>query len=77
MQTALLDASDSGNMFAVAIHLFQRILLAVVHRRRQCHRGWIEGLNLICSEFVALQPQGKIYHVVIGGAWVCGDKVGD
>ena len=77
VESALFNASDRRNPFAVATHFFKRILFAVIHRRRQGHWGWVERLHLICAELVALEPQGQVDHVIVGGSRVRSDEVGD
>ena len=77
MESALFNASDRGNPFAVTTHFFERILPAVIHRRRQGHWGWVERLHLICTELVALEPQGQVDHVIVGSSRVRGDEIGD
>ena len=77
MESALFNASDRRNPFAVTTHFFERILLAVIHRRRQGHWGWVERLHLICAKLVALEPQGQVDHVIVGGSRVRSDEVRD
>ena len=77
VKSALFNASDRGNPFAVATHFFEWTLLAVIHRRRQGHWGWVERLHLICAELVALEPEGQVDHVIVGGSWVRSDEVGN
>ena len=60
-----------------AVHALERVHARVVHRRGRGHGAGIEGLHLIRAEAVALEPEGQGQHVLVAGAGVGGDEVGD
>lgn len=47
----------------------------MVHRGGGGHRRRVERLHLVGTEAVALEPQGQVHHVFIGGTRVGGDEV--
>jgi hypothetical protein len=55
----------------------QRVAAAVVHGGGERHRRRQEGLHLIEAEVVALQPEGEVEHVGVGGPRMRGDEVGN
>src|SRR5471032_1344769 len=75
VQATLLFALDDSDRVALVGDLTQRVLARVVHGGRGRHRRRIERLHLIGAETVALEPQGQVHHVFIGGAGVGGDEV--
>ncbi len=78
MQTALAQALHRVDLFRAAVaHALQRVDAGVVHRRRQRHRRGQIGLDLIGAIAVLLQPQREVHHVLVGGAGMGGDEVGD
>ena len=77
MQAALLLALDDGDAVALVGDLAQGVLARVVHGRGGGHGRGVEGLHLVGAEAVALEPQGEVHHVFIGGAGVGGDEVRD
>ncbi len=78
MQPPLLETFRRLHKFApVAMDAFQRVAAAVVHGGGQRHRAGKERLHLIGAKAVSFQPQRKIQHVLVGGAGMGGDEVGD
>ena len=77
MQAALLVALDDGHAIALVGDLAQRILARVVHGRGGGHRRGIEGLHLVRTEAVALEPEGEVHHVLVRGTRMRGDEVRD
>src|SRR5471030_192683 len=75
LQTTLLFALDDGHGVALVSDLTQRVLARVVHRGGGSHRRRVERLHLVGAEAVALEPQGQVHHVFVGGARVGGDEV--
>ncbi|ACY33104.1 hypothetical protein CtCNB1_2358 [Comamonas thiooxydans] len=78
---ALFTAHDVhallGLVAHLAAHLGQRVAAAVVHGRGRGHGARVEGLHLIGTEAVLLEPDGQIHHVLIAGARVGGDEIGN
>ncbi len=75
MQPALLLALDDGHRVTLVGDLAQRVLARMVHGRGAGHRRRVEGLHLVGAETVALEPQGQVHHVFVGGARMRGDEV--
>src|SRR5690606_10141675 len=55
----------------------QGVVATVVHGGGHGHGRWVEGLHLVGAKAVALEPQRQVHHVLIRGARVGGDEVGD
>ena len=49
----------------------------MVHRSRRRHGGGVESLYLICAEPMFLEPQRQFHHILICGARVCSNKIGN
>ena len=77
VQPTLLLALDDGHAFALVGDLAQRVLARVVHGSGRGHRRRVERLHLVGAEAVALEPQGQVHHVFVGGAGVGRDEVRD
>ena len=77
LDAALLDLFDDAHFFALVRHFLERILAAVVHGRGQRHGRGVEGLHLVRFELVLLQPQAQVQHVLVFGAGVSRDEIGD
>ena len=77
LNAALLYLLDDAHFFALVRHLLERVLAAVVHRRGQRHGRGVEGLHLVGFELVLLQPQAQVQHVLVLGAGVGRDEVGN
>ncbi|MPM72651.1 hypothetical protein SDC9_119627 [bioreactor metagenome] len=78
VQLALARATHGADGFSdLAVQLLQRISLAVIHRRRQRHRRRQEGLHLVETEVVLLQPQRQVDHVGVGRPRMRSDEVGN
>src|SRR4029077_17503890 len=77
VQTAHLEALRDQHRFARARDALQGIPARVIHGGGGGHRAWQEGLHLVGAKPVLLQPQRQLLHVLLGGAGVRGDEVGD
>src|SRR5690606_2143756 len=77
VQGLRLLALDHYHALALVGHLAQRVLAGVVHGGGRGHGRRVEGLHLVGAEAVGLQPQGQVHHVLVGGARVRRDEVGD
>jgi hypothetical protein len=62
---------------SVAAQALQRVAAGVVHRRGAGHRAGVEGLHLVGTEAVLLEPERQVHHVLVTGARVGGDEVRD
>ena len=78
---ALFTAHDVHRLFRLVTHLAahagQRVAARVVHGRGGSHGAGVEGLHLVSTETVLLQPDGEVHHVLVAGAWVGSDEVRD
>ena len=80
MQVALSSALVGDDRVAgphLADQLAQGVAPGMVHGRGHGPGRGHEGLHLIRLEAVLFQPQGQVEHVLVGGARVGGDEVGD
>jgi hypothetical protein len=74
---AALAAHQVHPFGAVAVMPLQRVDAGVVHGGGEWPWAWVEGLHLVGAEAVALEPQRQVQHVLVAGAGVGGDEVGD
>ncbi len=77
MQPTLFQLAHHRQWCIVTPYPLQWILAAVIHGSGGCHGGGVEGLDLVGTKFVALEPERQVDHVLIPGARMCGDEVGD
>lgn len=77
VQPALAVALRHRHVLALVVHLIERILAGVIHGGGVGQRRRVEVLHLVEAEAVALEPQRQIDHILIGGAGVRRDKIGD
>ena len=80
VQAAALFTLDDVDLLAFAsltADALERVQARVVHRRGRGHGAGVEGLDLVSLEAVALEPDGQVHHVFIGGAGVGCDEVRD
>ena len=75
MQAALTQAFYRSYFPGVLANSPERIILSVVHRTRDRHRGGQEGLHLVRAKFIFLQPYGPVSHILIRGARVSSNEI--
>ena len=77
VQPPLPEVLRDIDLLAAAGDLAQRVLARVPHRSGGRHRRRQEGLHLVRTEAVLLEPQRQLEHVIIGGARMGRDEVRD
>src|SRR5215469_794483 len=77
VEAPYLQAPRHPHLAAGAAQALQRILPRVIHGRRRRHRRGQEGLHLVGTEAVLLQPQGELEHVLVARTRMGRDEVRD
>jgi hypothetical protein len=77
VQFALASGAHHGNASESVVTCAAGSFGRVPHGGGQRQRRRQEGLHLVEAEAVLLQPQRQFQHVLVGGAGVRGDEVGD
>ena len=70
VQSAAFFALHHIDLFTLTRDFAQWVFGGVVHGCGSGHGAWIEGLNLVGTKAVFLQPNCQVHHVFIAGTWV-------